>query len=84
LTPTPTPYNIESKSYTYIVVTRLQRKYKTMYHDIKKPSDRVRPRDRKPDQITNHTATTVVLIILVIALYLMAGHYDFQAIQAGI
>ena len=55
-----------------------------MYHDIKKPSDRVRPRDRKTEQITNHNATTIILIILVIALYLMAGHYDFQAIQAGI
>jgi len=55
-----------------------------MYHDIKKPSDRVRPRDRHTKKEDHNTTVTVLLIVLVVPLYLMAGHYDFQAIQAGI
>lgn len=55
-----------------------------MYHDIKKPHHRMNRPEPKKQKENDNQIITVALIIIVIALYLLAGHYDWQVIQAGI
>jgi hypothetical protein len=47
-----------------------------MYHDIKRPQDRLRPTQTKKQKHTKETTKTIVTILVVTALFLAATYMD--------